>query len=205
MGCFMQPIFAFHTNPKVEGSVLEGRRGIISGRQISKLHWTAENYAKPAASVHPIHFEDFDGSEFERLVFAYHWRSDDWHSLEWYGQAGSDLGRDIWGVRANGTTDGESVCIQCVNRSQLTFAKAEQDIAKVLTAPNGVPHRFRIVAQAKISAEMRDRIKAHVRALGVEECDTWSGPEFEEFLRKGAESLLSAFAKGKPFPMPRKT
>ena len=55
----------------------------------------------PATSVQPIHFEDFDGSQFERLVFAYHWRSEDWRSLEWYGQTGSDLGRDIWGVRDN--------------------------------------------------------------------------------------------------------
>jgi hypothetical protein len=63
---------------------------------------------KPATSVHPIHFEDLDGSEFERLVLAYHWRTDHWRSLEWYGQAGSDLGRDIWGIR----DDGETVCIQ---------------------------------------------------------------------------------------------
>ena len=69
----------------------------------------------PASFVQPIHFEDFDGVQFERLVFAYHWRSDDWHSLEWYGQAGSDLGRDIWGVREM-TQQRESVCIQCVNR-----------------------------------------------------------------------------------------
>jgi hypothetical protein len=27
---------------------------------------------KPATYVQPVHFEDFDGSQFERLVFAYH-------------------------------------------------------------------------------------------------------------------------------------
>ena len=156
--------------------------------------------AKPSTLVHSIHFEDFDGVQFERLVFSYHWRSDEWRSLEWYGQVGSDLGRDIWGVRDNGTTGGESVCIQCVNRKQLTFAKAEKDIAKVLKAPNGVPYRFRIVAQCKISATLRDRIKKHVKSLGVQECDTWSGPEFEEFLRKDAESLLKRFVEGEPFP-----
>jgi hypothetical protein len=154
----------------------------------------------PARFVQPIHFEDFDGSQFERLVFAYHWRSDDWRSLEWYGQAGSDLGRDIWGIRGNATKDGESICVQCVNRKNLTFAKAALDIAKVVKAPNGVPHRFRIVAQSKISAKMRDKIKAHVKSLGVQECDTWSGQEFEELLRKGAESLLKRFVEGEPFP-----
>ena len=152
--------------------------------------------SKPKISVHPIHFEDFDGTEFERLVFAYHWRCDEWRSLEWYGQTGSDLGRDIWGARE----DGESVCIQCVNRKNLTFAKVSADIAKVLKAPHGVPTCFRIVAQSDISANMRDRIKAHVKSLGVAECDTWSGAEFEEFLRKDAEFLLKRFVGGEPFP-----
>jgi hypothetical protein len=158
------------------------------------------NMTKPATYVQRIHFEDFDGSQFERLVFAYHWRTDDWRSLEWYGQVGSDLGRDIWGVREAEAQHQESVCIQCVNRKQLTFAKAEKDIAKVLKAPNGVPHCFRIVAQCKVSAALRDRIKRHVQSLGVRECDTWSGPEFEEFLRKDAEPLLKRFVEGEPFP-----
>ena len=152
--------------------------------------------SKPAVSVHPIHFEDLDGSNFERLVFAYHWRTDKWRSLEWYGQAGSDLGRDIWGVRH----DGETVCVQCVNRKNLTFTKIADDIAKVLKAPNGVPHRFRVVAQSKISAKMRDKIKPHVLSLGVKKCDTWSGNEFEEFLRHGSEMLLKRFFDGEPFP-----
>jgi hypothetical protein len=156
--------------------------------------------SKSAIYVQPIHFEDFTGVQFERVVFAYHWRTDNWRSLEWYGQTGSDLGRDIWGVRENEAHQQESVCIQCVNRKRLTFDKAEKDIAKIVKAPNGVPDRFRIVAQCKISASLRDRIKQHVNALGVQECDTWSGPEFEEFLRKGAESLLKRFVEGEPFP-----
>jgi hypothetical protein len=70
----------------------------------------------------------------------------------------------------------------------------------VLAAPNGVPHRFRIVARSKISAKMRDKIKNHVKSLGVRECDAWSGAEFEEFLRKGAESVLKRFLQGEVFP-----
>jgi len=144
------------------------------------------NIPKPSTQVRPIHFEDFDGSEFERLVFAYHWRTDAWRSLEWYGQTGSDLGRDIWGVRENATQSQESVCIQCVNRKQLTFAKVAGDIGKVLKAPDGIPHRFRIVAQRKVSAALRDKIKQHVESLGVQECDTWSGPE----LRSLCENVI---------------
>ena len=155
---------------------------------------------KTAKYVQPIHFEDFDGLQFERLVFAYHARTENWNSLEWYGQAGSDLGRDIWGVRENETKDSKSICIQCVNRKSLTFAKVEKDISKVLKAPNGVPQHFRIVAQSKVSAKMRDKIKGHVKTLGVHECDIWSGAEFEEFLRQGAESLLKRFVEGEAFP-----
>jgi len=155
---------------------------------------------QPASNVQRIHFEDFDGSQFERLVFAYHWRSETWRSLEWYGQTGSDLERDIWGVRRNGTTDGESICIQCVNRARLAFAKVANDIAKVLKAENGTPHQFRIVARSNVSAGMRDKIKKHVKSLGARECDIWSGAELEEFLRDGAESLLKRFVGGEAFP-----
>jgi hypothetical protein len=157
---------------------------------------SGKDMPKLARYVQPIHFEDYSGAQFERLVFAYCWRSEKWRSLEWYGQAGSDLGRDIWGVRENG----ESVCIQCVNRISLKFDKAVKDIAKVLESDHGVPHTFRIVAVSKISARLRDRIKNHVLSLGVKSSENWSGPEFEEFLRYGAESLLKRFVGGEEFP-----
>lgn len=48
--------------------------------------------------VGPIHFEDFFGEQFERLVFAYFLRTHNWKSLEWNGQRGKDGGRDIIGV-----------------------------------------------------------------------------------------------------------
>jgi len=156
--------------------------------------------AKPTKTVHRVHFEDFDGTQFERLVFAYHARTDKWRSLEWYGQSGSDLGRDIWGVRDNDTIRGEAVCIQCVNRTNLTFAKAREDIAKVLKAGNCLPDRFRIVARSNVSAEMRDKIKSHATSEGITHCDIWSGAEFEEFLRRGTESLLKRFVDGESFP-----
>jgi hypothetical protein len=154
----------------------------------------------PAKYVQPIHFEDFSGAQFERLVFVYHARSDKWRLLEWYGQAGNDLGRDIWGIRENDTHDGESVCIQCVNRKSLVFAKAQKDVLKVLKSDHGIPRRFRIVAASDISAKMRDRIKSYVKSLGVLECDLWSGSEFEEFLRRGAEAILKRFVEGEVFP-----
>jgi len=154
----------------------------------------------PARHVQPIHFEDFDGVQFERLVFAYHARTGHWQSLEWYGQTGADLGRDIWGVRGEGEGRGETVCIQCVNRGRLTFSKAEIDLSKVLGAANGTPQRFRIVTRSAVSATLRDKIRPHVLSKGVRHCDIWSGTEFEEFLRRDAESLLKRFNEGEAFP-----
>jgi hypothetical protein len=130
----------------------------------------------PAKFLQPVHSEDFDG------------------------QTGADLGRDIWGVRDNGEGRGETVCIQCVNRSRLTLAKAEADLAKVLKAGNGRPQRFRIVTRSAVSATMRSKIKAHALAMDVQQCDIWSGAEFEEFLRRDAESLLKRFVEGETFP-----
>jgi hypothetical protein len=85
------------------------------------------------------------------------------------------------------------------NRKYLKFAKAEEDIAKVLKADNGIPHTFRIVAVSNISSRLRDKIKNHVLSLGVKVCENWSGPEFEEFLRHGSESLLRDLSEGKSF------
>ena len=152
----------------------------------------------PARIVAAIHFEDLSGADFERLVFAYHCRSEVWKSLEWYGQVGGDLGRDIWLVRDN--TLNETICIQCVNRSRLTFAKAQGDVAKVQRAPHGLPQIFRFVARSTISAPLRDRIKGHVLSLGVDQCDLWSGVVFEEFLRNKTESLLKRLVEGEVFP-----
>jgi len=158
------------------------------------------NMGQPAKYVQPIHFEDFDGLEFERLVFAYHARAENWRSLEWYGQSGSDLGRDIWGIRDDGTKVGESVCVQCVNRGNFKFDKVRADISKILTAVNGVPKRFRVVTRAAVSATMREKIQKHALASGVSHADIWSGGEFEEFLRRDAESLLKRFTEGEAFP-----
>lgn len=57
--------------------------------------------------VQPIHFEDFDGAQFERFVFAYKVRSEKWQSLEWYGQTGRDVGRDLGHPSERGTRSQE--------------------------------------------------------------------------------------------------
>jgi hypothetical protein len=86
-----------------------------------------------ARTVRPIHFEDFGGAEFERLVFAYH-LCDGWTDLAWFGQTGSDQGRDIIGIHPFDDQPDERTVIQCVNRDRLTQAKAEKDMAAAVDA-----------------------------------------------------------------------
>ena len=96
------------------------------GKDARKWELTKEPVmGKSSKLVMPIHFEDYGGEQFERLVFAYHARTDRWRSLEWYGQTGSDLGRDIWGVRENDTPQGKTVCIQCANRRRVLSQKCK--------------------------------------------------------------------------------
>src|ERR1043166_2826303 len=150
----------------------------------------------PAKYVHPINFSGFSGAQFERLVFAYHALAENWQSLEWYGQTGADLGRDIWGVR----NDGESICIQCANRKSLDFTKIRTDLGKILKSDHGIPQRFRVVAGCDISGKTRDSIQKHAKSVGISACDLWSGSEFEEFLRRNAGPIVRRFVEGEVFP-----
>jgi len=156
--------------------------------------------ANPTRSVRPIHFEDFGWDEFERLVFAYHLRTEQWSTLEWYGQLGGDLGRDIFGVREADRARSASVCIQCVDRRRLPFAKAAACIDAACAAPTGKPDEFRFVCGGAVSSKMRDRVRQYAFGKQFQRCDVWSAPEFEERLRRDAESLLKRFVDGVPFP-----
>jgi hypothetical protein len=149
-------------------------------------------------TVRPVHFEDFGGLDFERLVFAYHLRAG-WSDLAWYGQTGSDLGRDIIGTEP---FDGPArrTVIQCVNRGSLTDAKAKRDMEKACGSPTGVPDAFKFVCRGAVSSERRDKIAAAGRKLGIQSVEIWSGVEFEEALRLRAEFLLHRFVEGVVFP-----
>lgn len=114
--------------------------------------------------VGPIHFEDFDGANLERLVFAYLLRAESWDSVEWYGQVGSDSGRDIWASRR---LVGEVLCVQCVNRGCLSLVKAKDDIGKVLAAHNGTPSVFRFVCRSSVSAKLKDAVREHALNNGI--------------------------------------
>ena len=154
----------------------------------------------PNCTVQPVHFEDFGGHHFERLVFAYLIRTDNWVSLEWYGQTGSDSGRDIWGVRErDGYPQGQKVCAQCANRKSLTYKKVQVDLAKIIS------HRpesdaFIVVAGGSVSATLRDQTKKLCEQNQVYTNEIWSDKEFEERLRAKDGSSLKRFIEGEEFP-----
>jgi hypothetical protein len=149
----------------------------------------------------PIHFEDYSGRDFERMVFAYHARTERWLTLEWFGQQGKDGGRDILGVRESDVRkDGEVVCVLCANWQKLTLAKVKGDINKALEALASEPPVIRVVCGHDIPAGLRDKAKEHAQKKGVHRCELWSGNEFEEMIRANAESLLRRFCQGESFP-----
>lgn len=152
----------------------------------------------PQKLVQPIHFEDYSGHQFERLVFAYHLRAG-WTDLAWIGQTGSDGGRDIVGTDATDGRSAKRTIIQCKNTQALTKAQAKDEIQKSIRTA-GTPDAIRFVCRANVSAAMRDTIAKDAKALGVPDLTIWSGQEFEEHLRLRGEYLLKRFVDGVDFP-----
>jgi|WetSurSiteA1Bulk_404760.scaffolds.fasta_scaffold02843_7 hypothetical protein len=150
-------------------------------------------------SVKPIHFEDRSGQEFERLAFAYILRSEEWDTIDWYGQLGSDRGRDIWGVLSNRGCNC-TVCYQCANHQKIVFNKAQEDIDKICKGSNQKPHKFVLIVGGKVSANMKARVVSYAKGKGISCAEVWSGPEFEERLRKDTPSLIQRFCNGVAFP-----
>jgi hypothetical protein len=150
-------------------------------------------------TVSPIHFEDYSGIQFERLVFAYHVRAG-WRDLAWRGQSGGDQGRDISGVEPFDGRPSRKTIIQCANRDTLTLAKAKADMGKAVKAFGGTPDAFKFVSRGAVSDTSRTRIEQAAADLGVAYVTIWSGVEFEENLRLRAEYLLHRFVQGIEFP-----
>ncbi|MGC3933513.1 hypothetical protein [Pseudomonas atacamensis] len=149
--------------------------------------------------VSPIHFEDYSGIQFERLVFAYHLRAG-WRDLIWRGQSGGDQGRDITGIEPFDDQPARKTIIQCANRDTLTLAKAKGDMTKAVKAAGGTPDAFKFVSRGAVSDTSRSRIEQAAASLGVAHVTIWSGVELEENLRLRAEYLLHRFVKGIEFP-----
>lgn len=155
---------------------------------------------QPTMTVHPLDFDKLSGREFERLVFAFLWRRCGWHTLDWYGQLGSDEGRDIWGVREDRWGRDETVAIACANRRRVTAAKVLSDIDKIVAGPRGLPHRVIVVVGGPIPATLKTKAETRALGAGIRNTELWSGAEFEERLRFHAESVVRRFYGGEPYP-----
>lgn len=140
-------------------------------------------------TVSPIHFEDYSGIQFERLVFAYHVRVG-WRGLVWHGQSGGDQGRDISGIEPFDDQPARKTIIQCANRGTLTLAKAKADMGKAVKSASGVPDAFKFVSRGAVSDGSRTRIEQAAASLGVAHVTIWSGVEFEENLPAGVNGLI---------------
>ncbi|MBB4097463.1 hypothetical protein [Sphingomonas kyeonggiensis] len=149
--------------------------------------------------VGPVHFEDFGGTEFERLVFAYHLRAG-WTDLAWYGKTGSDQGRDIIGNEILEDGSQRRTVIQCANRDVLTLDKAKHDMTGAVGEEGDHLKAFKFVCRGDVSAARRRAIQEAGKKLKLEPVTIWSGSEFEENLRLRGEFLLRRFIEGVAFP-----
>jgi hypothetical protein len=151
-------------------------------------------------TTHPIDFSKLSGHEFERLVFATLLRMRGWHSLNWHGQSGGDGGRDILGICENPLGQKEAVVVACANWQAFTVAKATRDIDSFVKTLGKAPNQVIVVAGSSVSADAKDKIAAYAISKGILEAHTWSGAEFEEFLRFHAPSVLDRFYHGVELP-----
>lgn len=146
--------------------------------------------------AHPIHFEDYSGQQFERLCFAYLLRRPDFLSVDWYGQLGRDRGRDIICEHLDGSTH----IYQCANYRKLPKRKVIEDLQKLAKAHRSKDAKFCLIVACSLSSQMKDDISILARKAGFFSCQTWSGSEFEERLRRDAPDLLLRFTQGVLFP-----
>lgn len=147
-------------------------------------------------TVAAIHFEDFSGDQFERLAFAYLLRRPEFTNVEWYGQLGGDAGQDIVT-----TVPGDpSHIFQCANYRRLTKKKVVDDIKKISAGHRSADARLTIITGGRVSADLRDALRNSAIAKGFCDLTVWSGPEFEERLRRDTPDLLKRFVDGVEFP-----
>jgi hypothetical protein len=146
--------------------------------------------------VHPVHFEDFSGAQFERLSSAYLLRRPNYSSVDWYGQLGKDSGRDIICEDVGGAVN----TYQCVNYRKLSYRKAETDIHTLAKGARSKRARFCLIAGGTVSGPLKDKIRASASKAGFAGSQVWSGAEFEERLRRDTPDLLFRFTRGVEFP-----
>jgi len=133
----------------------------------------------PEIIVQRIHFEDRGGTEFERLALAYLLSVEEWDVIAWYGQLGSDRGKDIWGQLSD-RGPRSTVGYQCANHRRLVFSKAREDIDKISSGPNKIPQKFVMILGGMVSATMRKRVADYASSKGISATDRTSEAGFPQ-------------------------
>ncbi len=169
---------------------------LVRKHRAQPAHLVVSPAVHPATNsqVHPVHFDDYSGKQFERLVFAFALRTG-WVHVEWLGETGGDSGRDIWCT----ADDGATTVILCANFKVLPLRKVVSDLDK-LAALKTKPDAVIVAAGGNVSPKMKEKIKGQAIRCGFPPCLIWSGSELEEQIRHKAESLLRRFCHGEPFP-----
>jgi hypothetical protein len=96
--------------------------------------------------------------------------------------------------------DGSVVIYQCANHKRLSSVKAKEDIEKIAAGGKSPRSAFKMIVGGSVTGGMKDTISAAALTAGFSSCETWSGVEFEERLRRDAPDLLLRFTQGVPFP-----
>lgn len=151
------------------------------------------------STVHPLHFEDLSGHQFERLVFSFLHSTKKWDKLEWLGQVGSDGGRDIWGEY-----DKKTFCYQCANYRSLDLKKIKIDIDKLVTHGT-IPDYYTVMTGGLVSPHARQAIYKYALEKGIKETKIYSATELEMLLRDEAPEIIKRFFNGQPFSSSNKT
>lgn len=153
-----------------------------------------------SGTIHPVDFSRISGNEFERLVFAVLLRMYSWRTLDWYGQTGSDGGRDIIGERDNDWGRNETVIVACANWRSFTSTKGINDIDSLSKAVAAPPAEVILIAGRPVSPKIKRTCEMHAIGKGIHSTKVWSGPEFEEMLRFHAPSVAERFFRGVALP-----
>lgn len=151
---------------------------------------------QPEIIVQRIHFEDRSGAEFERMCFAHLWHSQEWRTLEWYGQSGQTADA----TSGASTATARHIATNAPTMPGSRSARRKPTSPRVAALPHGLPNRFTFIVGGSVSAQMKNRVRQEGERHGFRAIDVWSGVELEERLRSTTPAILRRFVEGVAFP-----
>jgi hypothetical protein len=142
----------------------------------------------------PLPFAELSPVEFERLCL---WliEREGFVNPQHYGEAGSDLGRDIV-AHKNTQEKTELWYFQCKRYSRLDSRTLKVEIDKyndlVATNPSKRPHGIVFVTNAAVSAGVRDAVSQYCGEFGYA-CDFWARTELDMRVKRHSDIVSEFF------------